>query len=437
MAKFKLFLVIAIVIALFYGCAENPEAVPTTLPAADHFDQITQWLSAQPLLLLEHTESTTMTYGDNIYSYKDQKQILLNTSNGDFYSTGTIHYHYYQIHYTELHTDRTLYLTVNNRNFSGTHSGIHVPLPQMGMFTNYSAITEEDTAKIHFHDPSGSFLQLPQHAEIITAEGKLTEKSQSACTLEYNIIYKANQATFETAITIHYSTATAQIPAPDADAYIPLAHVLAPLALEKSYGLLCQSTHLSATCTKEIRHTVNTLDYMRHITMSRQKNSGTILTKTTLTDYSRRNEQIATVQEEIFQNGCYTIATDGQTKKFSLVDQTQFFNYFSQLLSKNILSPKYITNAKTEDHCVTLSLEVNHALAESICQEISQTLYHNRDFLNTQSDGGMEYLVNYCITIDPITGLPLSCILEFTSQHMIASIPYPLTARYEQTIEYA
>lgn len=428
MAKFKLFLIISFVILLFSGCSEPQESAPT-LPPAAVYDQMAQAIGNAPTVSIRYAETTTMTQGSNTYTYEDRQQLLLNTKTGDFQSSGTLFYGPHNVIYEKIYKDRTLYLTVNHGKFSGNYRNLQNLLPQPGMFTEHTFA--ENGNDILFSDPDGSFWPIPENATVTAANGTLT----SSATMQYTISYKAGNTAFQTEVSLEYEASDATIPQPNANSYIPLKDVTAPLVLEKAYGLLQESIFVSAEFTEEISSAVNTLDYKKHLFLNRTANNGRIQNETVLTNYSRPDDTKTVTQTEAFQNGNYTISLNGNPPQIQGIDQTQFFQHFIQQLSENILAAKYVrqANAEITDDGILFCMQTNKALAENLYGDIWNTLYNNPDYLNQQL---AEYQMDYAIIIDPITGLPASCRLIFSSSSAIAGISYPLTANQQLTITY-
>ena len=268
---------------------------------------------------------------------------------------------------------------------------------------------------------------------MISASGELTFN-----TLKYSIFYEIKNVTFETHMQILYSVASVKIPGPAIEEYLPIANIYAPLALEKAYGLLSQSTHVTSQLTQTIFSQANSLQYESLLTMSRTAQTGSIETQITLYDTSRGNEKSTKSQTETFDNGSYWIQADHNTPSTQSMDHADFFSYYSQTLTKNILASGYITqaNAERKDGCIYLSINANDQLAQKLCQSICQTLYQDPSFLDYRSAAHDDYFLIYSITLDPTTGLPLTCDLDFSGKHTIEQIDYTLTAQYRQTYSY-
>lgn len=435
MVKFRLYNLFILLTVLCCGCGDAPENTPA-LPPATQFEQIAQSLNEIPEIHIDYCQTTTMTCGSNTFTYNDQKEILWDTATGHYHASGILDYGAHKIYYSELFTDATLYLTVNGGYFSGDHSGMNLPLPKPNMFTDYTISTQADAITIHFQDNKGSFWKMPEGAKVLNAQGTLTKSDSCLYTINYTISYQTKMTTFDTTVEILYDTATEEIPSPDKNAYTPVSHVLAPLKLEKAYGLLQQATHLSSTATQEINSTANNSEYRKQISLSRQNEQGTIYAETALVNFSQPDAPIITTQKEDFQNGRYSITADSQQPKNQPVEKHVFFNYFTQLLSKNILAAKYVTSASQIDNTSKISFRVNHELSETLYNEMSQLLFRSEAFGNTQTEPHPEHSINYTITIDPINGLPLSIQFDYSSIHTISDISYPLTAKYEQTVIY-
>lgn len=428
MAKFKLFLIISFLILLFSGCSEPQESAPILSPAT-LYDQMAQTICNAPMVSILYQETTAMTQGNNTYTYEDRQQLLLDTKTGNFQSSGTLFYGPHNVIYEKIYKDRTLYLTVNNGKFSGNYINLQNLLPQAGMFDEH---TLDKNNHISFSDPDGSFWPIPANATVSAANGTFINST----TMKYSISYKAGNTALQTTVTLEYQPSDTSIPQPNIAAYTPIENVIAPMILEKAYGLLQQSTHVSGNYLEEASSQVNTLQYTHQLVLSRKADSGSVKNETNLINYSRQADSQTRRQTEEFNNGSYTISTDGNPPQTQNINREQFFQYFTRLLSEQIMAAKYITQANMEltDKGILLNISPNNALAENLYAHLWKTLYPHQDYLDQQL---ADHCISYHILIDPVSCLPLHSQLDFFTQTAIEGIPYPLTASQQLTILYA
>jgi hypothetical protein len=182
---------------------------------------------------------------------------------------------------------------------------------------------------------------------------------------------------------------------------------------------------------EEIRSSVNTIHYSNQLVLKRKDGTGAVISQINLNDYSHPDDRKTVTQEEVFEKGSYSVYIDGSLTQSKSLNQAQFFDYFIQLLSENILASKYIHQATaqiTEDG-ILLTLQPNSALAQNLRSQICQTLYDDAGFLQPETE---PVKLVYQLTLDPVTGLPLRCQMEYANDFAIEGIPYSFTADYRQ-----
>ena len=437
MAKFKLFLAFLFLLALSCGC-EKAEHTAPTLPPQEQYRQMAEQLCAQPMLRILCSQSITMNAGSNTYTYRLDQRVLLDTETGNYSAAGTYSYGNHEIKFEQLYQNEALYLSVNEGRFAGDYEETKKWLPQPDMFTDHTAAEQGGYREIGFNDPKGEFWTAAEGARVLSASGSLRGDEQMADLFTYCIEYVIEDVTFQVDMHMHLTPTQQSMPLPKASLYIPISDITVPLTLEKAYGLLCQSTHITSHLSQDIFSQANSLEYRNLLKMQRLDQSANIQTAITLTDTGRANEELSVKQTEEFENGRYTIGTDDTPPTDQNMDNKQFFSYFTQTLSKNILAARYVTQAASEstEDSLWITLATNEELAENVCQSICQTLYQNPMFLDEQSTDYDDYSLVYRICLDPVTGLPRTCDLDFDSSHTIAGIEYALRAQYRQTYTY-
>ena len=256
----------------------------------------------------------------------------------------------------------------------------------------------------------------------------------------YTIHYKLGSALIEETIELDITRTASSVDKPNADDYLLLENLDAPIALERACGLLLQTESASATITDTIiceafgdHRTQETALQMRGIGDSF---TAEINISATSVNSSRGGETIHKTQTITFKDQEYTITEDAgapATKKDT--DAAAMRRYCQNNLLGTILLPEYITSATVseQDGVRYYSFTANEELSQLMSQSVCQILYQNPDLLNTMASAHTTNTMEGYLTIDVLTGLPLTSGIRYGSFYTIDSFPYPLQYISEQT----
>lgn len=445
-----LILLMILLCAIIFISKNEPSIGPME---EDIYTPAAQVIEQGEKVCMDVTIDLSVSVGGEAYTQKHNKQIILQnhtSSNMTGLVTGSVQYGTYSTQITEVYSNDRIYLTVNDSRFqgAGTKETFLSQLPSVRLLTpeNYHTITvtrTKEKTELSFTQPStAEDWAIPEGAQMITAAGSATMSPDGSLqAAAYEISYIHEQTQFDLKIRAQYPTdSDTEIQVPDASEYTELENVYAPVYLEQTYGYLEQSKHLQAKLSESIFSEVDPIYYDRNITLERSGNDATVQTQVELTDNSRGGQISSYSQTETFRDGSYSIITNGEESDENSRINSQDMNlYCTDLLTSNILSPAYVIGAteKTESGILYLTFSAGEALAETVCQKSCETIYQNPAFLDSMSESYSNYTVEYYLTIDPVTGLPLSSGLDFSGDHTVEGIRYTLTTRYEQTYSYS
>lgn len=342
----------------------------------------------------------------------------------------------------------TLYTKLNDACFSGAISAesyLATRCPAVLLdITAYQDITyteNDGTITLLLKDPvAPEGWSLPDGAQMLNASGQAILDSnhnllQSTYTIQYTYGNSQVWLNINSAVTLEN---TPQIEAPDPAAYVPLSSVQAPRLLEIACGYLTQATNIEATSVDTIDCKAGGLKRSQSITLNTygtgETLSATLNSNVNLTEYSKAGETSVSTQSIIFENGVYTVSTDGAEPVAQPVTSDQMRSYCQNILVAGILRPEHISNAQITPQGDTLLLcfTANEQLAELICQNSCQTLYQNPTLLHGLASSYVTNTIQCSLILDSYTWMPIQANLNYSGCHTIEQIEYLLNVTYEQ-----
>lgn len=437
---------ITFVLCIFalWGCKQNTASVPVD---TDIYTPAVEALTESGNVSMDVTIDKLMHTGSNTFRETGRKQVVFqNIGSADMRlsAKSAMQLGDFPIESEQTYISGELYLTVNNSNFYGSADSDTVvnQFPPMQLINPqlYSDVTSTTTKEeiiIQYANASAAESWITgQDYTLQSASATVTlDREHTLKQAKYHIVYSCGVFDFDISVSVEYSMRETEISQPDVSLYTPADDVLAPYYLEQSYAYLDQVKYLQAQLSENIYSEVDPLYCDRVITIERSGNEATIYTTLELTDDSRGGQTSSYKQTETFRDGNYSISTNDEAPvESSRVDSQDINLYCKTLLTSNILSPRFVTGVCSthQDNTATYVYSAGEALAETVCQKVCQTIYNNPAFLDNLAESYDDYKVEYLLTVDKISGIPLSSGLEFSGTHMIAGIKYSITARYEQ-----
>jgi hypothetical protein len=280
-----------------------------------------------------------------------------------------------------------------------------------------------------FHDASG--------CAILNSKGELTEST-------YTVSYASGNAniTKTTKIILRSTSATVSVPSKN-ETYIPLSDADAPRLLEQACGYLLQASQIRSVASENINCQAFyiKLDQDNFLEMSGIGDAffASVDTNTSQFNQSLNGESTAYHLSERFQNGIYSISTNGSSPTVdATITAMNMRTYCQDILIRNIILPKHIASVSTKETASSfqITFNANKALAEAICADICDTLYNEPDLLDTLSSSSSAETVTFYLELDKHTGLPIDSGLNYSATHTIESISYQLTSQRMQSYQY-
>ena len=463
-SQIAVFVLCAALLLLLAGCfaSDSTEKNQATAFPADSapsslYQQAADKIRDANSLSLYIATMTSTTAGGQTFSKTSQQ--LLNFQN---YGTNalqasmveTLHIGNYGITVSELYADGTGYFTVNGSPFTAPitaeeYCARYAPavLFDTTLYSDIQAYAYGKTTGITFRQPTAAeSWAIPIDAEFSDASGYAVLDSSGALKEStYSVTYKlgASSVTQTTRVIIR-STAAAQVKSPGAaDSYTTLEYPDAPRKLEEACGYLLQATQIQASAVENI--TCQAFAISRSQTTSLSMSGAGDALSALLDIYvnqinqSRGGEVTVIQQTECFQNGTYSISSNGgESMTNTSVDYESMRTYCQDLLVESILLTEYITGASVTqtENAYRIKFQGSEALAEAICGDVCSTLYSDPTLLNTLASAYTVDTVECYLELDSSTGLPVASGLRCSVTHTIEEISYLLTTQLDQTYQY-
>ena len=437
---------IGLILFLFILSGCQQEQSPVSVDSEPYIPAVNA-ITENGALCMDITIDKTMTVGSNSFRETGTKQVIMediNSADMRVSATSSMQLGTFPIESAETYLSGKLFLTVNGSNFSGyvdTQTVINrfppIQLITPALYNQVDVASGENEIILQYSQPSApETWSVPEDSTTKAATGEVILNSDGSLKqAKYNIQYKSGVFDFDVSISVQYFKPEHQIAIPDENNYIPITDVFAPYYLEESYAYLEQVKYLQAQLAENIYSEVDPLYCDRTITIERSGNEATICSALELTDHSRGGQISNHTQTETFRDGSYSISTNDQAPvESSRIDSQDINLYCKTLLTSNILAPRFVTDATVfqQDTTITYVYSAGEELAETVCQQVCNTIYNNPSFLDNLAESYDDYKVEYVLTLDKISGIPLSSGLEFSGKHQISGIKYVLTAHYEQ-----
>lgn len=349
---------------------------------------------------------------------------------------------------TECYSNGKAYVTVNDSRFASDIS----PADFSARFAPavcldpelYARVSGVDTGECYLisfekagaveswiTDPRTGFVSGSGMA-YVSYEGKLLKSI-------YNLTYKNDNATVSLSFTVESVSTEENITTPtDTSSYVPVTYLDGPKLLEKASGYLMQAQNLSASYTDSIYFQAFGDKRVQNISVYTgfdENWSSLVTSQRTVTNTSREGEVSNTNETQLFLDGTYYAAKDGEAlspdKGIGLQDMQ---NYCRDRLLSTVILPKHIaqdsvTNGKTS---ITVHFSGNQAFAQLISANACQTLYQKPELLKEMAQSSTTEKLTCYLEIDKTTGLPLSAGIDYSGTFTIGELPYQLSFKADQ-----
>lgn len=464
---FTALLALVLSILLVAGCAPNipmetttaptaPPASSTTVPSttdatqsADARDIYHQFLEQMPANI---TMDVTMEYvmdvaGFPFTSTSQQTITYWGRDTDDFRATVTESFDFgdHTADNTEVFYDGMAYAVVCGDYFCEEMTGEefaarYLPVALLDD-TLYETVTADGNT-ITFADATDLESWLIQDsAEILVAEGTVTV-SGNAITVSYIATYQVGGSTITVTVQQSFREAegSAEKPA-NADAYQVTESIDGFKLLDNALGYLLQTEQFSSTTL------VSTQSQAAGMVINQQYHLDSYITDRG-TDYAVETNIYAmdatdTMEQDIvehFIGGKYTIEVDdGEETSNATVTAALMESYVQETLYANIFDNIYLTGASITDlgSLYLVEFTCHEDLATSICETFSETYLGDPGLLNSIASKYQTNKMEYYVSFDKYTLLPIACGYLYEGCHTIDGYDYLLIEQLDQSFDLA
>lgn len=347
----------------------------------------------------------------------------------------------------EFYSEGIVYLVFEELPFSGEMSDedylsrfVPAVLLDSSLYGNItSAAGGSGTTKLSFTDPTeGESWALPESAELISATGTAVLNSAGALTrTDYNVsyIYGPTQIDLEISVSVSVSEAT-ELANPltfEESEYVTLEYIDTPRMQYCAFFDIMQAGTASYsaiyTLISQAGATYLTQQDQYDLCSAENGLMANIQMDITLQDFSGYSDTYS--QTENYQDGTYILTADGEEAAPQKLAASVIQEYCQEAITLYLPFPDYLNSAEATDLGSVYYLEMTYGeeMAEIFGQDASSTLFGDPDLLNSNAESYKTNKMEYYLSIDKYTGLPVAFGYAFEGVHTIEGQEYPLSAQ--------
>lgn len=444
-------LLCAVMLFGMFGCSKEPAATeaptaaptdppPTEPPAEEIYVQAADLMEAASGMELNLTTTKTVTIGTETFEQTSTQVVTLSGLGTDalkatLSESFEINESYDE--YDEYFADGVLYTTVYDEyHYQGTMTqdeflARFAPAVLLDE-TLYGEITSEEVVRgtlITFGAPTAAETwALPEGAEFISAEGSaLIAEDGTLSRSIYTIEYVENSFPVKLEVKAEaVANDNQQVTAPqDLSVYQEVSSIDAVRSFETAIMNLYASGTVSSTMNETIvsqaaayTHTEQTV---LHYTGMGTGHASDV--NYTITAYQDGAGSDTYTQNEHFENSTYTVSSNGGAAETdSSINPTAMLNYVQSMIGENVLALDYISSVNAEEigGLVYMEMELTDDYGDNMNRYINSRLFNDEEYLNNVSSAYQTTACTYNMTVDPVTGFPLSLGLTYSGTHTIA-----------------
>ena len=455
----KLFALLLSLVLVFSLCActqnggSDATEAPTEDPALALYAQAADALESAADLQLELTTKRKTSVGIDHYDFESRQSLNLSGIGTDAFTaslTDDMEMDTFDDLMKEYYGGGVLYVTADDQDFCGAMEPEEylaqfapVVLIDENLYGSVSSADEGDGQRITFADPTEpEGWAMPAGAEFVDAEGfALLDAEGALVESTYTITYRQAGAEVELEVT-SVPSAPAEAPkAPDdlAD-YRELECIEAIRLYDMATLYLCNTASASSSITETIVSQAAAYNWAQQVKMDYYGTGGAHMSKidTTMTAAQQGGETNVSTQTELYQDGAYSISTDGGELMIdNSISASDMFYYVQEMLVENILALDYITSAKASDvgGLVYLELGLSDEYGDLMNEYINTFLYNDGQFLNNLASDYSTTAVGAFMAVDPVTGFPVAMGQEYSGSHTIDGAVYTQVYAVNQTFQ--
>lgn len=408
-------------------------------------------------IAMDITYDETLTVGsDTFEKSSSQKITYLGLGTDDLRATvsETLQYDEYETDISEVYMDGVAYANVYGSDFSSEITGedfisryLPVVLLDETLYATCSTVKSDAGFVITFTDALALEAWLATEAKTLThADAEVTIDAQGKIsTIRYTAEYTNMGGAARTEVTVSFSDpAATQISVPSGgDKYTKLTYLDGPRMLEHIYGYLLQAKTVTHSSKTQVVIQAANLVTITNNTINSVDSGASLLSEI---DYSYNASDLYTGETfnyertERFENGKYTISTDGGAPTADRsITASVVREYILNAITAEVYDCASFTDAVCTDLGDLLLIEFTGSedLSKTIKEYLGTTYLGDAKLLDNYATAYRNDAMEYYIGIDKNLGLPTAIGIHFSGYHTIDGYEYLLDYQVDQSIYLA
>lgn len=447
------------------GCKKNEEAAmtettaaPTTeaplMSAQEQYAAAKSAVDSATDVSLRITSEKSTTVGDEVF-LENSEQILSITDRGSASMKTllgeSINYNgAYGAIYQETYADGMLYTLLDSTHrLAGnvdaqTYMNSLIPAVLLDA-SLYGSVEYAEDGTIRFSQPTAAeSWALPQGAAFGNASGTaVIADDGSLAQSTYTVSYDYGSAQVTESITAVVTLKSAEILVPsDAAKYTKVQNIEAVRLSKQALGFLKQAKHVSSATTESISSMATGMMRSQNTLVEMSKNpelTVTVGTNMILGNYATGENQTY-LQQELFQNGMYTISANGsEPVQKPEVTAEVISQYCTTSFEAALITPEFWKDVKVTDMGEQYMVECafNENLTTKLRAYISQAMFSDENSLGLLAPNSATVELSGCFAVDKDTGLPVSASYRYGATDIMDGQEYMMLMEVSQSYQIA
>jgi len=443
-----LFVTAAVIIGAWRITADKPVAIQNP---AEIYDSAVSKLNSKEQVYYRISGAKSFSIADSTITEEFVRNVVvqgLGTETPFISIDETLSIGDYDIILFDTYYDQKEYLTIQGVSFFAPMTLDSFTARQIPLLTIdsslYANISGERTAKqsvITFQNAQAVEPWVSNTpTSLVSAYGTVyLDNAGNLTASEYTAEYTCERTTFHLRISVEIlSDEVPEMITPDTSGFQEVSSITTPLQLEKACGYLLSAERISADYTDKIACQAFGDERIQavHLETDNSNTFNALMdTKVTASNSSKAGVVSTTTKAEVFQDNIYSIATNGEGPIINaeVTLETMKGHCETQLIGTIVL-PQYIstiTHTDTDEVCY-IAFNATEEFAQVLIDEACNTLYQTPAVLNNMADTYQTNAISAYITLDRVTGFPISSGFNYLGTFTISSLPYTLSFTAEQ-----
>ena len=429
-----------------------PTTVPATTAPPDPADIYLESVNALGSSVgMEIKVAQTMTVSGQVFTTNAVQTLnLWNIGEDSFFAKleDTTNYGDYEYSRTEYFSDGAVYQTLNDCRYTAKmdEASFLSRYPSLQMFdpSLYTVTLEDDGKTIRFSDATAmeSWL-VDEEAVPVSVEATVTLDDNGKPTQSvYSVEYTYGPAQYITTYTITYRNPGDPVTLPGNTAnYLITEDIDGIWLLDHAYGYLLQAQQYSTNIASTVQSQAAGLVLNTQIGVDTWlSDSGRDYLVDTSVYAMDQTGSIETSNKEKFVDGHYTsVVDDGEETTNTMVTASLMQSYADDFLTTGIMDTTMFEGAEISDlgsmYLVEFCCTEEFALA--LCEDFCATYLGQANILQSISTKYQTNQLEYYISLDKYTMLPLACGFTYEGCHTIQGYDCLLIQQMDQSFDLA